>query len=286
MTSEMTILQAESHMHSGKKKMKMEEVEQIAEAMSKEFEKKFAAEPKGVEVHMHHPKTDRVTKEKFFGTHSAVKAAAKHISDMQKLGWKVKEKKLIESEEQVDEAMQKSDVPAYLRKQKGEKPLTVTDVKGPRPDSISSKEGLAKLRNEETELAESIKGAPAVASVTHGDYTITSHKPAFAKHGNTYHGPIETSRVNSDSASALKIPEDGGRTNVHVSVKNNKTGETTHHRVSLSKGEARINDYGRGADLKRPHAKSKEHAEVLKTHLAGDTVKEDLDLEEIGRAHV
>ena len=50
----------------------------------------------------------------------------------------------------VEESMQKSDVPAYLRKQKGEKPLTVADVKGPRPDSISSKEGLAKLRNEET----------------------------------------------------------------------------------------------------------------------------------------
>lgn len=54
-----------------------------------------------------------------------------------------------EKEQKVDEAMQKSDVPAYLRKQKGEKPLTVADVKGPRPDSISSKEGLAKLRNEE-----------------------------------------------------------------------------------------------------------------------------------------
>jgi hypothetical protein len=50
----------------------------------------------------------------------------------------------------VEEAMQKADVPAYLRKQQGEKPLTVADVKGPRKDSISSKEGLAKLRNEET----------------------------------------------------------------------------------------------------------------------------------------
>jgi hypothetical protein len=51
----------------------------------------------------------------------------------------------------VAEAMQKADVPAYLRKEKGEKPLTVADVKGPRKDSISSKEGLAKLRNEEQE---------------------------------------------------------------------------------------------------------------------------------------
>ena len=59
--------------------------------------------------------------------------------------------KKLRKEETVEEAMQKSDVPAYLRKQKGEKPLSVADVKGPRPDSISSKEGLAKLRNEETE---------------------------------------------------------------------------------------------------------------------------------------
>lgn len=51
----------------------------------------------------------------------------------------------------VAEAMQKADVPAYLRKEKGDKPLTVADVKGPRKDSISSKEGLAKLRNEEQE---------------------------------------------------------------------------------------------------------------------------------------
>lgn len=45
--------------------------------------------------------------------------------------------------------MNKADVPAYLRKKKGEEPLTLKDVKGPRPDSISSKEALAKSRNEE-----------------------------------------------------------------------------------------------------------------------------------------
>jgi hypothetical protein len=58
--------------------------------------------------------------------------------------------KHLRAKKDVKEEMQKADVPAYLRKQKGEKPLTVADVKGPRPDSISSKEGLAKLRNEET----------------------------------------------------------------------------------------------------------------------------------------
>ena len=59
--------------------------------------------------------------------------------------------KLLRKEENVEEAMQKADVPAYLRKQQGEKPLTMADIKGPRKDSISSKENLAKARNEEVE---------------------------------------------------------------------------------------------------------------------------------------
>ena len=54
-------------------------------------------------------------------------------------------------EKQVKEDMQKADQPAYLRKQKGEK-LTLADVKAPRKDSISSKEALAKARNEELEV--------------------------------------------------------------------------------------------------------------------------------------
>jgi hypothetical protein len=51
-------------------------------------------------------------------------------------------------EEQVEffEAVQKADIPAYLRKQKGEAPLTLKDLK--RKDTISDKENLAKLRNE------------------------------------------------------------------------------------------------------------------------------------------
>ena len=51
----------------------------------------------------------------------------------------------------VKEDVSKADVPAYLRKQKGEKPLTMADVKAPRKNSISAKENLAKARNEEVE---------------------------------------------------------------------------------------------------------------------------------------
>lgn len=49
------------------------------------------------------------------------------------------------------ETVRKSDVPAYLRKAKGDTPLTVADVKAPKKDSISAPENLAKARNEEVE---------------------------------------------------------------------------------------------------------------------------------------
>jgi hypothetical protein len=52
-------------------------------------------------------------------------------------------------EETVEEAVQKVDIPAYLRKQQGQTPLKLSDLK--RKDTISDKENLAKLRNEEAE---------------------------------------------------------------------------------------------------------------------------------------
>lgn len=62
-------------------------------------------------------------------------------------------RKAMKEKETVKEDMQKADQPAYLRKQKGEK-LTLADVKGPRKDSISSKEALAKARGDVKEDAE------------------------------------------------------------------------------------------------------------------------------------
>ncbi len=44
------------------------------------------------------------------------------------------------------EEVKKSDIPAFIRKARGDKPLTVADVKSGRKDSISSKENLAKAR--------------------------------------------------------------------------------------------------------------------------------------------
>ena len=73
----------------------------------------------------------------------------------------LRKKKKVE-EETVEEAMQKADVPAYLRKQQGEKPLTMADVKAPRKDSISAKENLAKARNEEVEQIDEYKSTGGV----------------------------------------------------------------------------------------------------------------------------
>lgn len=49
------------------------------------------------------------------------------------------------------EMVRKSDIPAYLRKAKGDTPLTVADVKAPKKDTISDPKNLAKARNEEVE---------------------------------------------------------------------------------------------------------------------------------------
>jgi len=66
---------------------------------------------------------------------------------------KVKEGR--EFTEKLLETVRKSDVPAYLRKAKGDTPLTMADAKGPKKDTISAPENLAKARNEEVELEES-----------------------------------------------------------------------------------------------------------------------------------
>ena len=76
----------------------------LKEAMTPGFEKAFASTPKGVEVHMKHKESGEIHKQKFIGTHSAVAAAKKHIDAMQKKGYTVHAKKLIEEVEEVEEA--------------------------------------------------------------------------------------------------------------------------------------------------------------------------------------
>jgi len=101
-----------------------------------------------------------------------------------------------EETEQVDEAMQKADVPAYLRKQKGEKPLTVADIKEPRKDSISAKENLAKARNEEVELDEAEKVA-----------TSTGMKVYGSSYGNSQRARREQIKKSIDTAKGPKMKD-------------------------------------------------------------------------------
>jgi len=58
------------------------------------------------------------------------------------------------SHEVYGEEVKKSDVPAFLRKMRGDKPLSMKDVKSGDKDSISHKDNLAKARNEEIEFVE------------------------------------------------------------------------------------------------------------------------------------
>jgi len=90
----------------------------------------------------------------------------------------------------VKEEVSKADVPAYLRKQKGEKPLTMADVKAPRKDSISAKENLAKARNEEVEKHKEIYVHTDMEDGSHQDKNDTKDlhdrvKAAAKKHGAT-----------------------------------------------------------------------------------------------------
>ena len=50
---------------------------------------------------------------------------------------------------EMNEDVKKSDIPAILRKKRGDKPLTLADLRAARKDSISHPENLAKARNEE-----------------------------------------------------------------------------------------------------------------------------------------
>jgi hypothetical protein len=71
--------------------------------------------------------------------------------DFKILRGKKKVKEGREFTEKLLETVRKSDVPAFLRKAKGDTPLTMADVKAPKKDSISAPENLAKARNEEVE---------------------------------------------------------------------------------------------------------------------------------------
>jgi hypothetical protein len=101
-------------------------------------------------------------------------------------------------EETVEEAVQKVDVPAYLRKQQGQTPLKLSDLK--RKDTISDRENLAKLREEQLDEAldpSEIAGNPKMydASTVKKAYyhksVSPSDKESLARHLDRHHGNKE-----------------------------------------------------------------------------------------------
>ena len=76
--------------------------------------------------------------------------------DFKILRAKKKVREGLEFADKLLETVRKSDVPAYLRKAKGDTPLTMADAKGPKKDTISAPENLAKAKNEEVALEEAV----------------------------------------------------------------------------------------------------------------------------------
>jgi hypothetical protein len=70
---------------------------------------------------------------------------------------KKKVKEDMEFAKKLMEVVKRSDIPAYLRKARGDAPLTPAEVKSGPKDSISHKDNLAKARNEEVEQIEEVK---------------------------------------------------------------------------------------------------------------------------------
>jgi hypothetical protein len=100
---------------------------------------------------------DKEMKEELKGNQDKIDANNNNKIDAQDFKILKSKKKVKEGREFTEkllETVRKSDVPAYLRKAKGDTPLTVADVKAPKKDSISAPENLAKARNEEVELDE------------------------------------------------------------------------------------------------------------------------------------
>jgi hypothetical protein len=116
-------------------------------------------------------------------------------------------------EETVDEAVQKADVPAYLRKQQGQTPLKLSDLK--RKDTISDKENLAKLRNEELDEAMINGREYASHGLMHPDHAsrdihkVTGQSIDFYAHGT---GDKVEGKVTKNDGKAVHIKDTKGKT--------------------------------------------------------------------------
>jgi hypothetical protein len=116
-------------------------------------------------------------------------------------------------EETVEEAVQKADIPAYLRKQQGQTPLKLSDLK--RKDTISDKENLSKLRNEELDEAMINGREYASHGLMHPDHAasavhkVTGNTVDFYAHGS---GDKISGKVTKNDGKAVHIKDTSGKT--------------------------------------------------------------------------
>jgi len=130
---------------------------------------------------------------------------------------------------EMKEEVRKSDIPAYLRKQQGEKPLTVADVKAPRKDSISAAANLQKLRNEEVvqegqmKRMATDKEETARLSKVPFDGPYTKVKNTVTDKSGAKHTPM--SRAKDLARTAMKKQADKMKMPVKESVKESRKAE-------------------------------------------------------------
>lgn len=136
-------------------------------------------------------------KDKYGGTNNLHTSKAKKVSTPQ----------------DVKEAVQKADIPAYLRKQQGQTPLKLSDLK--RKDTISDKENLAKLRNEELDEAMINGREYASHGLMHPDHAasavhkVTGNTVDFYAHGS---GDKVSGKVTKNDGKVVHIKDTSGKT--------------------------------------------------------------------------
>jgi len=158
--------------------------------------------------------------------------------DFKILRGKKKVKEGREFTEKLLETVRKSDVPAYLRKAKGDTPLTVADVKAPKKDSISAPENLAKARNEWKEEIEHLDedNLDSIAK----------------KHG------MDLKRTTYGAG--MKHP-------THGEVSINRYGEWNHYPAGSKSSKAHGNSTGNFASLDKHLSSLKEEVELTEEQL-------------------
>jgi hypothetical protein len=148
------------------------------------------------------------------------------------------------------EAAQKVDIPAYLRKAKGEAPLTLKDLK--RKDTISDRENLAKLRNEEHNELE--KGNLETTVKSYKEFMTGLDEalwPGTPEHNAKFGGPKRDKGSTTSTTHGTAIGTGTGVRHVRdYDRKEKESAETPEHEKKEKRGRGRPAGSSSGARLK------------------------------------